>query len=264
MDLLLLVTALILGAIEGLTEFLPVSSTGHLIIFGDLLGFTGAHAKTFEIFIQLGAILAVVWHYRQRLAKLVTGLNEGTAQRFWLNLAIAVTPAAVVGFALHKQIKIYLFNPMAVAGALIVGGVIILWIERTPRVVRVRDLDTLHPVDALKIGVAQTMSLFPGVSRAGATIMGGLLAGLSRTTATEFSFFLAIPTMLAATGYELFTSRHLLNAEHIAVFAVGFITAFVTAVIVIRAFLAYVSHHNFVAFAYYRILFGALVLIYFW
>lgn len=264
MDLVLLLTALILGVVEGLTEFLPVSSTGHLIIIGDFLGFTGAHAKTFEIFIQLGAILAVVWHYRQRLASFVAGLNQGVIQRFWLNLTIAFVPAALVGLALHKQIKAYLFNPMAVAGALIVGGVIILLIERTPRRVRVQDLESLRPSDALKIGVAQTLSLFPGVSRAGATIMGGLLTGLSRTTATEFSFFLAIPTMLAATSYELIASRHVLSPENTALFTVGFVTAFVTALIVIRAFLAYVAHHNFAAFAYYRIVFGLLVLIYFW
>ncbi|MFB3047349.1 MAG: undecaprenyl-diphosphate phosphatase [Acidiferrobacterales bacterium] len=264
MDLVLLLTALILGVVEGLTEFLPVSSTGHLIIIGDLLGFTGAHAKTFEIFIQLGAILAVVWHYRQRLASFVAGLNQGVIQRFWLNLTIAFVPAALVGLALHKQIKAYLFNPMAVAGALIVGGVIILLIERTPRRARVQDLESLRPSDALKIGVAQTLSLFPGVSRAGATIMGGLLTGLSRTTATEFSFFLAIPTMLAATSYELIASRHVLSPENTALFTVGFVTAFVTALIVIRAFLAYVAHHNFAAFAYYRIVFGLLVLIYFW
>ncbi|MEE9595236.1 MAG: undecaprenyl-diphosphate phosphatase [Acidiferrobacterales bacterium] len=261
MDLVLLLTALILGVVEGLTEFLPVSSTGHLIIVGDFLGFTDAHAKTFEIFIQLGAILAVVWHYRQRLAGFV---DQGVAQRFWLNLTIAFVPAALVGLALHKQIKVYLFNPMAVAGALIVGGVIILLIERTPRRAHVQDLESLRPSDALKIGVAQTLSLFPGVSRAGATIMGGLLTGLSRTTATEFSFFLAIPTMLAATSYELIASRHVLSPENTALFTVGFVTAFVTALIVIRAFLAYVAHHNFAAFAYYRIVFGLLVLIYFW
>ena len=264
MDLALLLTALILGAVEGLTEFLPVSSTGHLIIVGDFLGFTDAHAKTFEIFIQLGAILAVVWHYRQRLAGFLTGLNQGVAQRFWLNLLIAFVPAALAGLALHNQIKAYLFNPIAVAGALIVGGVIILLIERTPRRVRVRDLESLRPSDAVKIGIAQTLSLFPGVSRAGATIMGGLLTGLSRTTATEFSFFLAIPTMLAATSYELFASRHLLSSESTALFVVGFITAFVTALMVIKAFLAYVVRHNFAAFAYYRIVFGLLVLIYFW
>ena len=264
MDLALLLTALILGAVEGLTEFLPVSSTGHLIIVGDFLGFNSAHAKTFQIFIQLGAILAVVWHYRQRLGSFITGLNQGVAQRFWLNLVIAFVPAALAGLALHKQIKAYLFNPTAVAGALIVGGVIILLIERTPRRVRVRDLESLRPSDALKIGIAQTVSLFPGVSRAGATIMGGLLTGLSRTTATEFSFFLAIPTMLAATSYELFASRHLLSPESTALFVVGFVTAFATALIVIKAFLAYVAGHNFAAFAYYRIVFGLLVLIYFW
>ncbi|MFQ5760573.1 MAG: undecaprenyl-diphosphate phosphatase, partial [Acidiferrobacterales bacterium] len=185
-------------------------------------------------------------------------------RRFWLNLGIAFTPAALAGFVLHNQIKAYLFNPMAVAGALIVGGVIILLIERTPRRVRVQDLESLRPSDAVKIGLAQTASLFPGVSRAGATIMGGLLTGLSRTTATEFSFFLAIPTMLAATSYELFASRHLLSSDSTILFVVGFITAFATALVVIKAFLAYIARHNFAAFAYYRIVFGLLVLIYFW
>lgn len=264
MDLALLVKALILGAVEGLTEFLPVSSTGHLIIAGDLLAFTGEHAKTFDIFIQLGAILAVVWHYRQRLLSFTTHLNDKAARRFWLNLIIACVPAAVVGLAFHKQIKAYLFNPTAVAIALIVGGILILLIEHTPRRVRVRDLESMSPGDALKVGVAQTASLFPGISRAGATIMGGLLTGLSRTTATEFSFFLAIPIMLAATSYEILGNRHLLNADNALMFALGFVVAFATALVVIKAFLAYVSRHNFAPFAYYRIAFGLLVLIHFW
>lgn len=263
MDFLLLVTALILGAVEGLTEFLPVSSTGHLIIVGDLLDFTGDRAKSFEIFIQLGAILAVVWHYRDQLLALSTGFHQELEKRFLLNLLIACTPAAIAGVALHKQIKTYLFNPTAVAAALIVGGLLILLIERIPRESRIGQLEELRPIDALKIGIAQTASLFPGISRAGATIMGGLLAGLSRRTATEFSFFLAIPIMLAATIYELVQNRHMLGWDNLLTFAAGFAMAFVTALIVVRAFLAYVSRHNFTPFAYYRIAFGLLVLVHF-
>lgn len=259
----LLLTALLLGAIEGLTEFLPISSTGHLIIAGDALGFTGERAKTFEIFIQLGAILSVVWHYRAKLAETAVALQEPSARRFWLNLLIAFVPAAIVGFALHQHIKDHLFNPTSVAAALIVGGVLILVIERWQRGVRVRALEEIRVSDAFKIGIAQTLALFPGISRAGATIMGGMVIGLSRRTATEFSFFLAIPTMLAATLFDLVQNRALLAAEDILLFAGGFVTAFVTALIVIRAFLRYVSQHTFVPFAYYRIGFGLLVLLYY-
>jgi undecaprenyl-diphosphatase len=264
MNLLLLLKALALGAIEGLTEFLPVSSTGHLIIAGDVLDFTGERAKTFEIFIQLGAILSVVWHYRERLWTVATTLSEKPAQRFLANLLIAWLPAAIIGFLLHKYIKQYLFNPTTVAVALIAGGLLILLIERTPRQPRVESLEQLAPLDALKVGIAQTASLFPGISRAGATIMGGLLSGLSRRTATEFSFFLAIPTMFAATIYDLLSSRHALDADDLVLLAIGFVVAFITALVVIRAFLHYVSRHNFVPFAHYRIIFGALVLAYFW
>ncbi|MFQ5994051.1 MAG: undecaprenyl-diphosphate phosphatase [Acidiferrobacterales bacterium] len=263
MDLLLFVKVVVLGAVEGLTEFLPVSSTGHLIIASDLLRFTGERAKTFQIFIQLGAILGVVWNYRHRLFEYGTALDDRTARQFWLNLFIAFVPAAIVGFAFHKQIKAYLFNPTAVAIALVVGGVLILIIERMSPRVRVHDVERLTALDALKVGVAQTASLFPGISRAGATIMGGLLAGLSRTAATEFSFFLAIPTMLVATCYELFVSGHLLEAQDLLIFGLGFVVAFVTALFVVRAFLAYVARYNFIAFGYYRIGFGLLVLLYF-
>ncbi len=264
MDLLILIQAVILGIVEGLTEFLPVSSTGHLIIVGDMLGFTGERAKTFEIFIQLGAILGVVWFYRRKLSDIARGIRHKTERRFALNLFIAFLPAAIVGLLLHKQIKTYLFNPLTVAGALIVGGIIILLIEHFPRRVRLHRLESLSTLDALKIGIAQTTALFPGISRAGATIMGGLLIGLSRTTATEFSFFLAIPTMFAATLYDLFNNLHLLRAEDVVPFAVGFITAFLTAIVVIKAFLAYVSRHNFTPFAYYRIVAGVMVMAYFW
>ncbi|MCZ6575899.1 MAG: undecaprenyl-diphosphate phosphatase [Gammaproteobacteria bacterium] len=263
MDLALLLKALLLGAVEGLTEFLPVSSTGHLIIAGDALDFTDDRAKTFHIFIQLGAILAVVWHYRSELRGLTSDLSREPARRFWLNLLVAFTPAAIVGLALHEQIKTYLFNPTTVAAALIVGGILIILIEYTPRQERVRKLEDLHPLDALKIGFAQITSLFPGVSRAGATIMGGLLTGLSRTCATEFSFFLAIPTMFAASLFELFQNRHILQSDDMAIFAVGLVTDFIAALIVVRVFLAYVSRHNFVIFGYYRIAFGSLVLVYF-
>ncbi len=264
MSLLLLLKAVVLGAIEGLTEFLPISSTGHLIIAGDILNFTGERAKTFQIFIQLGAILSVVWHYRARLWNVATTLHEKPAQHFLANLLIAWLPAAIIGFLLHQYIKEYLFNPTTVAVALIVGGLLILLIERMPRQPRVQDLEQLAPLDALKIGIAQTASLFPGISRAGATIMGGLLTGLSRRTATEFSFFLAIPTMFAATIYDLVSSRQALNANDVGLLAAGFVVAFITALVVIRAFLHYVSRHTFVPFAHYRIIFGALVLAYFW
>jgi undecaprenyl-diphosphatase len=261
---LLLVTALILGAVEGLTEFLPVSSTGHLIIVGDMLNFNDERAKTFEIFIQLGAILSVVWHYRVKLWSVATTLRDRPAQRFVLNLAIAFLPAAVVGLLLHRYIKTYLFNPTTVALALIIGGVLILLIEHTPGRTRVDALDQLGPIDALKVGLAQTAALFPGISRAGATIMGGMVSGLSRPAATEFSFFLAIPTMFAATIFELYSNRQLFAFDDILILLVGFVIAFITALIVIRAFLRYVSRHNFVPFAYYRIVFGLLVLAYFW
>jgi len=264
MEIPLLIKALILGVVEGLTEFLPVSSTGHLIIVGDLLNFNDEHGKIFEIVIQLGAILGVVWDYRLRVGRLFTGLQTRHEQRFALNLFIAFLPAAVVGLLLHKAITTYLFNPLTVAGALIVGGILILLIERLPLRVRVNSMEDLGPLDAFKIGIAQTFSLFPGISRAGATIMGGLLSGLSRTAATEFSFLLAMPVMFAATFYELFKNLDLLHAGDIPVFAVGFVTAFISALIVVKAFLRFVSRHDFTSFALYRIVFGAIVLAYFW
>jgi len=264
MELLLLIKAFILGIVEGLTEFLPVSSTGHLIIVGDLLNFNDEKGKIFEIVIQLGAILGVVWDYRARVGRLITGIGSRHEQGFVLNLFIAFLPAAVVGLLLHKTITTYLFNPITVAGALIVGGVAILIIERLPLRVRVNSMENLSPLDALKIGIAQVFSLFPGVSRAGATIMGGLLAGLSRTAATEFSFLLAMPVMFAATFYELLGNLKLLHAQDIPLFAVGFIMSFVTALVVVKAFLKFVSRHDFTSFALYRIIFGLLVLAYFW
>jgi undecaprenyl-diphosphatase len=264
MEIPLLLKALILGIVEGLTEFLPVSSTGHLIIVGDLLHFNDERGKIFEIVIQFGAILGVVWDYRRRVGRLLAGLSTRHEQRFALNLFIAFLPAAVVGLLLHEAITTYLFNPITVSGALIVGGFLILLIERLPLRVRVESMEDLGLLDAFKVGVAQTFSLFPGVSRAGATIMGGLLAGLSRTAATEFSFLLAIPVMFAATFYELFKNLDRLHAGDVPIFATGFLSAFVSALIVVRAFLRFVSRHDFTSFALYRIVFGVIVLAYFW
>ncbi len=263
MDLLILVKALILGIVEGLTEFLPVSSTGHLIVVGELLHFNDERGKVFEMIIQLGAILGVVWDYRARIARLIAGLKQEHEQRFALNLFIAFLPAAAVGLLFHKQIQTYLFGAKTVAGALIVGGILILIIERLPLRVRIDSVERVGPMDALKIGIAQTFSLFPGVSRAGATIMGGLLTGLSRIAATEFSFYLAMPTMFAVFFFEIVKNHSLLRAADIPVFAVGFIVSFVTALIVVKAFLKFVSRHDFTVFAYYRIVFGVLVLAWF-
>ena len=264
MDLLLLLKAVVLGIVEGLTEFLPVSSTGHLIIVGDLINFNGENAKVFEIVIQLGAILGVAWDYRTRLTRTFTHLHDKTEQRFVLNLFVAFLPAAILGFFLHRYIKLYLFNSFTVALALIVGGIVILIIERLPLKVHTQSIDTIDTRAAFKIGLAQTFSLFPGVSRAGATIMGGLLAGLSRTAATEFSFFLAMPMMLAATAFELFGNLHHLHAEDLWTLLVGFVVSFFTAMVVVRLFLRYVSHHDFTVFAWYRIVFGLIVLFYAW
>jgi undecaprenyl-diphosphatase len=262
MNVLLLLKAVILGLVEGVTEFIPVSSTGHLILAGHVLGFEDARAKAFEIFIQLGAILAVVWLYRNKiLGVLRTATHDPAAQRLLLNLLIAFLPAAIVGFLIHDWIKEYLFNPTTVAWALLVGGLAILAIERWNPAVTVEDPDTVSPGKALGIGLAQVLSLFPGVSRSGATIMGARSLGLSRRAATEFSFFLAIPVMFAATGFDLIQSRDALSAADAPVFAVGFIVAFISALYVVKVFLAFVSRRSFVGFAWYRIIFGALLLI---
>jgi undecaprenyl-diphosphatase len=265
MDLVLIIKALVLGVVEGITEFLPISSTGHLIIAGDLLDFNDDKGKVFEIVIQLGAILAVVWEYHAKLLAVARDMfGDARAQRFVLNLLIAFMPAALLGFLFHDAIKVYLFNPVSVAIALIVGGLVILWIERRPRPVRVADVDAIGWRDALLIGIAQCFSLIPGTSRAGATIIGGLLTGLSRIAATEFSFFLAIPIMFAATGFDLYKSRDLLHAGDLPMFAAGFVMAFISALIAVKGLLRYIAHHTFNSFAWYRIVFGAVVLAYFW
>lgn len=258
-----LLIAFILGIVEGVTEFLPVSSTGHLIVTGDLLGFTGRNAKVFEIFIQLGAILAVVWLYRERIWASVKGIGAEKTNRFLLNLLLAFLPAAVIGLAAHKFIKYYLFNPLFVACALIIGGIVIIMIERISPLSEVKDIDEINMKKAFGIGLAQVLSLFPGVSRAGATIMGGYCLGLDRKTATEFSFFLAIPTMFAAVGYDLLKGLDDLNAQDIFIFSIGFITSFISAFIVIKTFLNFIARHNFNSFAVYRIIFGAVIIFYY-
>jgi len=262
-----LLDALLLGVVEGLTEFLPVSSTGHLIVVSDLLGLNDEKGKVFDIVIQLGAILAVCWEYRARFARAFSGLaRDRVQQRFAANLFVAFLPAAIVGLALQSKIKAYLFNPVSVAIALIVGALAIFAIERwyerhgAPRVVRVDDMDWR---DALKVGLAQCLSLIPGTSRSGATIMGGMLFGLSREAATQFSFFLAVPIMFAASGYQLVKYRELLSAADLAPFAVGFVVSFVSALAAVRALIRYVARHDFRAFAWYRIALGAAVLWYF-
>ena len=260
-----LLVAAILGLVEGLTEFLPVSSTGHLIVAGSLLNFTGERAKLFEIVIQAGAIVAVCWEYRARLFAVARGLpRERAAQRFVLNLLIAFLPAALLGLAFAGAIKARLFAPVPVATAFIAGALVILWAEGRQRArpdsVRIRSVDELSWTDALKVGCAQAFALIPGTSRSGATIIGGMLFGLSRQAATEFSFFLAIPTLFAATGYDLVKNRHLLSTGDLSMIAVGFAVAFVSAFFTIRALLRYVAHHDFVPFAWYRIAFGLLIL----
>lgn len=258
----LLLKGAILGLVEGATEFIPVSSTGHLIVVSDWLGLVDERAKTFDVFIQLGAILAIVWLYRARLSRTVAAARrDPSSRRFVVNLIIAFLPAAIVGFLFHGWIKERLFNPTVVAVALVVGGVLILIIERLAAVPRVREVSEVPTRTALGIGLAQVLSLIPGVSRSGATIMGGYSLGLSRTAATEFSFFLAIPVMLAATLFDLMKSWSVLAPGDIPLFAVGFVVSFVSALVVVKAFLSYVSGHSFKAFAWYRIAFGAVLLL---
>jgi undecaprenyl-diphosphatase len=262
MDLALYLKAVFLGVVEGLTEFLPISSTGHLIIAGQLIGFNGEKAKVFDIVIQLAAILAVCWEYRERLRAAIAGITtEAVQQRFVANLAIAFTPAAVLGLLFHGGIKQYLFHPVPVAAAFVVGGFLILWAERRTHRVTVERVDDMRWQDALKIGFAQTLALIPGTSRSGATIIGGLFFGLSRRAATEFSFFLAIPTMFAAVTYDVYRNRAILQADDLGMFAVGFIASFASAFFAVRGLLRYISRHDFSAFAYYRIAFGAVVLL---
>ena len=261
MDITLLIKAAILGIVEGLTEFLPISSTGHLIILGDLLGYNDETSKVFKIVIQLAAILAVCWDYRERLTKMVTGLpNHAPSRRFATMLFIGFLPAAVLGLMFHSTIKALLFNPITVATMLIAGGFIILYVEKRAYHPHINSVDEMRWPDALKVGFAQALAMIPGTSRSGATIIGGLIFGLSRKAAAEFSFFLAIPTMFAATAYDLYKNWGLLRADDLPVFAVGFVTSFLAAMWAVKGFIRFISNHTFVIFAWYRIVFGLVVL----
>jgi len=254
--------ALILGIVEGLTEFLPISSTGHLIVVGSLLDFNDERGKLFEIVIQSAAILAVMWEYRAKIVSVLAGLQrrEAAAQRFSFNILIAFLPLALIGLAFGKQIKAALFNPITVAVTSIVGALFILWAEKRRHTVSVQSVDDLSWKDALKVGCAQALALIPGTSRSGATIIGGLFFGLSRKAATEFTFFLAMPTLIAATLYELYKERALLSSDDLGMWAVGFIASFISAFLCVRWLLRYISSHDFTVFAWYRIAFGLIVL----
>jgi len=258
--------AVALGVVEGLTEFLPISSTGHLIIAEHLLFFQGEKAKVFTTFIQLGAILAVCWEYRLRLIRAFTGIPSDRGQlRFVVNLGVAFLPAGILGLIFGKHVKQYLFHPLPVASAFILGGIVILWLERRKtRKVYIQHVDDLRIRDALLVGFAQALALFPGTSRSGATIIGGMFFGLSRQAATEFSFFLALPTLSAAALYDLWKQRDILTSADLPFFAVGFLAAFGSAILAVRGLIRYVAHHDFSVFAWYRIVFGGLVLVSAW
>ncbi|CRN08540.1 undecaprenyl-diphosphatase [Pseudomonas sp. URMO17WK12:I10] len=253
--------AIILGVVEGLTEFLPISSTGHQIIVADLIGFTGERAMAFNIIIQLAAILAVMWEFRGKIIDVVRGLpNQRRAQRFTGNLLLAFLPALVLGVLFADLIHEYLFNAVTVAAALVLGGVIMLWAERRQHAVEVTHVDEMRWSHALKIGFVQCLAMIPGTSRSGSTIIGGLLFGLSRTAATEFSFFLAMPTMVGAAVYSGYKYRHLFQPDDLPVFALGFVTSFIFAMIAVRGLLKFIANHSYAAFAWYRIVFGMLIL----
>ena len=261
MDLWIAFQALILGIVEGITEFLPVSSTGHQIIVADLIGFGGERALAFNIIIQLGAILAVVWEYRRKILDVVVGLpKEQQAQKFTLNLLVAFMPAVFLGVAFADLIHEYLFNPITVATALVIGGVVMLWAEKRQHRIQAETVDDMRWTHALKVGFAQCLALVPGTSRSGATIIGGLLFGLSRKAATEFSFFLAMPTMVGAAVYSGYKYRDLFQPGDFMVFAIGFVTSFIFAMLAVRALLKFIGNHSYAAFAWYRIGFGIIIL----
>ena len=262
-DIVVLLKAALMGVVEGLTEFLPISSTGHLILAGALLGFDDAKAKVFDIAIQTGAIFAVILVYWQRIrATLVALPTERQAQRFALNVLIGFVPAVLLGLLLGKAIKAHLFTPTVVASTFIVGGVIILWAERRQQAsVRIQSVEDMAPLDALKVGLVQCLAMVPGTSRSGATIIGGMLLRLSRKAATDYSFFLAIPTLIGAGVYSLYKERALLSVADIPMFSVGLVFSFISAWLCVRWLLRYISSHSFVPFAYYRIVFGVLVLV---
>ena len=265
MEIELLTKAAVMGVVEGLTEFLPISSTGHLILAGALLGFDDEKAKVFDIAIQTGAIFAVILVYWHKLRATVTGLGrEPQAQRLALNILIAFVPAVVLGLLFGKAIKAHLFTPTVVASTFIVGGLIILWAERrqarNPGAARIMDADDMTPLDALKVGLVQCLAMVPGTSRSGATIIGGMLLGLSRKAATDFSFYLASPTLIGAGVYSLYKERALLSLTDLPVFMVGLVFSFLSAWLCVRWLLRFIATHSFVGFAWYRIVFGLVVL----
>ncbi len=266
MDIALLAKAAVMGIVEGLTEFLPISSTGHLILAGALLGMDDEKAKVFDIAIQTGAILAVIIVYWQRIRETLVRLpTHESAQRFALNVAIGFLPAVIMGLLLGKFIKSHLFTPAVVATTFIVGGFIILWAERRQATtVRIHEVDEMRGRDALKVGLVQCLAMIPGTSRSGATIIGGMLLGLSRKAATDFSFFLAIPTLIGAGAYSLYKERALLSVADLPVFGVGLVFSFLSAWLCVRWLLRYIATHDFVPFAYYRIVFGVIVLATWW
>lgn len=268
MEISLAIKVIIMGIVEGLTEFLPISSTGHLILAGSLLNFTGEKVKVFEIVIQAGAMLAVCWEYRVRIARVILDFRHDiTARRFVVNLLIAFLPAVILGLAFGKAIKAHLFKPVPVALAFIVGAFVIIIIERRHRRVvysRVDSVDDMSALDALKVGLAQCFALIPGTSRSGATIIGAMAFGLSRQAATEFSFFLAIPTLFGATAYSLYKERALLSVADLPMFGLGALSAFISAFLCVRWLLRYISSHDFMVFAWYRIIFGVLILVTAW
>jgi undecaprenyl-diphosphatase len=261
-DAVLLVKAAIMGIVEGLTEFLPISSTGHLILAGALLHFDDEKAKVFDIAIQTGAILAVILVYWQKIRSTIVALpSEEIAQRFALNVLVAFIPAVLLGLALGKAIKSHLFTPGVVATTFILGGLVILWAERRQQVApRINEVEEMRWTDALKLGLVQCLALVPGTSRSGATIIGGMLLGLSRKAATDFSFYLAIPTLIGAGAYSLFKERGVLSVDDLPMFGVGLLLAFISAWLCIRWLLRYISSHSFEPFAWYRIAFGIVVL----
>ncbi len=269
MDLVLLAKAAVMGVVEGLTEFLPISSTGHLILAGALLGFDDDKAKVFDIAIQTGAIFAVILVYWQKIRDtLVTLPSSKVSQRFALNVLIAFTPAVVLGLLFGKAIKANLFNPVVVASTFIIGGFIILWAEKrqqnNPKLATITDVDEMTAMDALKVGLVQCFAMIPGTSRSGATIIGGMLLGLSRKAATDFSFYLAIPTLIGAGAYSLYKERALLSMADAPMFAVGLVVSFISAWLCIKWLLKFIATHSFVGFAYYRIVFGVIVLLTAW
>ena len=265
MDIALLIKAVIMGIVEGLTEFLPISSTGHLILAGSLLGFDDDKAKVFDIAIQTGAIFAVILVYWQKIRDTVAALpTDRQAQQFALNVFNAFLPAVVLGLLFGNAIKTHLFTPVVVASTFIVGGFIILWAEKrqqnNPAIARIHAVEEMTALDALKVGLVQCFAMIPGTSRSGSTIIGGMLMGLSRKAATDFSFYLAIPTLIGAGVYSLYKERALLSAADFPLFGVGLLFSFISAWLCIRWLLRYIASHSFVVFAWYRIAFGLVVL----